>query len=278
MMALGSFTLGDRTNRTNPWPYPPYNNPSTLFFSSPSKKRELGFFPHGVIKYLDELANDIKDAEGVPSESEAVHLGTNYLRQLGIDLSQLATKPNSNEFRVWHGNGTAFLYMPNHVVVTNVHLREIRFVRRLDGVDFGGDGSEGGCSIQFAHYAKVGEITLIWRNLQRERLAKTAAPERLIKFMQEGKCAWQIPSYEWQHLNPSWMKKVTITGATPLYYGEGDNVTQRFVYPFALLQTTMDLCVTNYRRWKSDAEPAPKIQVIRTNLAVKVCSPIIEEN
>jgi hypothetical protein len=263
MMALGPFTAKDRTN---PWQRPPYNNPGTLFFAHPSERKTLGFYPHGLIEYMDELANDINIGEGVPNDAEAVRLGTNYLQQLGIGLSQLAATPNGSELRVWHGNGTAFLSMPNHVIVTNVHLREVRFIRRLDGVDFDGDGTQGGCAIQFGHHAKVSQITLLWRDLQRDRLDKTATPELLMKWMREGRGAWRASSHEWQDINPAWIKKMTVSKVTPYYYGENEMVAQQWVYPFAKLDTTMELCVTNYR-----------LEVIRTNLAVRVCCPIIDE-
>jgi hypothetical protein len=257
LMALGSFTLRDRKPPRNP----AWNHPNALYFSDASGKKILGIYPHlGFIEYRDARADDLNMTEGVPDEREVVRLGTNYLRQLGIGFAELARQPHSSELRAYVRTPFTLLFKPNNVTITNIHRRSVSFVRRLDGVDFlGRTGVQGGFDIDFGHHAKVHELSLRWRKLEREALYPVARPETVIKWLREGRGVQAFSSVveSSDHVNLASVKKVTITQVTPYYFGQSEDISQRRIYPFAKLETIVDTG--------------------RTNVPVVVYCPIIDE-
>ena len=66
-----------------------------------------------------------------------------------------------------------------------------------------------------------------------------------MKWMREGKCFWQWWAPEAQGLSSSCFIKVTVVNVTPYYYGEDEDESQQWVYPFVYLETKVDMAITN---------------------------------
>jgi len=256
LMALGPFTAQDRTNILSPT----LNHPTALYFVKPVEGRQLGIYPHlGYIEYRDRQADNPLDAQGVPNEAEAVKLATNYLRRLDIDFAQLATKPNSSELSVSTSTNMVSFQGTNGTRVRQTTLTSASFARKLDGIDFRGSS---GFFVEFGHHGRIHVLRLEWRNLQREKEYPIASSTAFSEWLKTGKCGWLIPSRDLQRIDWNWAQKVTVIGMTPLYLGESRDIMQDRVYPFAELQTAVDV---------APGTPAPP------NIKVRICSPIIED-
>ena len=137
LVALGSFTAKDKVANLG---WPPTDVRSTCFSNA---KRSLGCYSHlGFIEYRYPEANDNKTDEGVPTNEEARQFGTNYLKCLGLDFSQISKSVGVIASETHH-----FKHEPVFHVITNYYSREVLFGRSLDGVDFYNRAE--GCRIEF---------------------------------------------------------------------------------------------------------------------------------
>ena len=271
LIALGEFTEKDRVADLG-WPL---NDPSRMCFSN--DKRSLGIYPHlGFIEYRYPKANDYQTEEGVPTEEESLRLGIKWAGLLDLDRSQVSQIGVNTPLHL------KFRHDP-YRVITNVNSRSVGFGRRLDGIAFYNKAE--GCKIEFAHHAVVRDINLSWRNLRRDRLRAVAKPEELIQWMREGKAFWQWWSPEAQAYNSSVFKRVTVKRVTPYYYEEDREKPQEVVYPFAYLETAVDMTITNtivppgeVRFNIPDITNVFKLVVQNiTNQTVFMCCPMIDD-
>jgi len=278
LMALASFTVKDRT----PTLGRRINDPRMMCFAN--QTRALGIYPQlGFVEYRDRIADRPTATEGVPGKNEASRLATNYLRNLGIDLAQLSPDVR---FR----SATGYLSKPNLPVMTNVHNSSVSFTRRVDGVDFFPPGLS--CFIEFGHHAGISQISLSWRNLERDRSHPAFTPEIITKMMREGKCfAQRVPPDYNNFLDSASVRKVVVRKMTIYYYAEDKDVSQDWVYPFAYLETSVDIARTNFVVMSAPGKSIsfdprkgltnnPNIRAenaSQTNATVYMCCPIIDE-
>ena len=239
LTALGSFTAKDGK------PVPHY--PHVLSLGTSDGKRSLLVNPDcGYFEYHDYDADNMHIVEGVPDEDQSFALATNLLPKLGVDLSTLAVKPHSAELRTLRTDERAVLAkglgMPAYA--TNVPMRGVYFIRSLDGVDFAGTGARGGCTVEFGHDAKVSRLIVSWRTLKRDRRYQVAKPELVMNWIRTGNAFW-LPSRDTPNIDWASAKKLQVTKATPLYFGEPYIDTQEKVYPFVALEATVDSDGTN---------------------------------
>lgn len=275
LMALGPFSSSNKVSSFASH-YPP--NPRSLFYLA-GRDNSLTIDPNlGLIEYRNNLADNTSVIEGVPNEMEARSLGTNYLRKLGIDPASVG-----KTVRVAAGTGYIFKHEPSYQVITNTHSRSVSFARALQGVEF--YAYDEGCHIQFGHHAGVVELQLSWRNLERDRLCPLAKPETLMKSIREEKCFWQLWSPDAEALGTSIFKKMTIKSVTPYYYGGDKKDSQNWVYPFAYIEASVDMAVTNtiIPEGEVNFKPSEMSSVFKTvvrnitNQTVFLCCPILDD-
>jgi len=137
LTVLGSFTEKDRSR--TPALNPVFNQPGGLMYRSADGNRELYIFPNlGWIYYDDAAVSSSHTTNGVPkAESETLDLAIGYLKQFGIDRSQLATKPQSADLAASYIVGKLTVFDTNKTHFTFVNLRGVMVARKIDGVDFG---------------------------------------------------------------------------------------------------------------------------------------------
>jgi hypothetical protein len=249
LMALGSFNLRYEkkwhrnilTTNTEP-----------LLFVNSSNTCDLLIVPaQGWIKYHDQFApanrwdktNHLHEAvQGLPDEQGAEKLGLQFLNQFGIERGDLAQKPDGHlvtfgteEKRSYFDRATG-KYIDDEVLE-----RGIYFNRRVDGINFAGIGLGGGCEIVYGNHAKIAELRLLWRNLKPAERHEVASPNQMVQWIRQGKAVLTHKNL----VNPSEVKKLTITDMSPLYMGASGEETQNLVFPFAQLEATADLGYTN---------------------------------
>lgn len=237
LMAVGGFTMRDRTHIEG---QRPFKDKRLLYFANKERTRHLGIFPPlGWLYYRDEKTRLVgkEGAKGVPSEAEVLSLALMWLEKLGIDRTQIVTKDDGSELQAYrYVDNRKFFDSAKDEPVSEVILRGVSFVRRIDGVSFTGRGSDGGFTISFANEGKIADMELVWRNLQRHESRKVASPAEIMEHIKQGQST-MVPMTA---VDLSNAKKLTINKVTPYYLGEGGDTPQDFVYPFAALECTLE--------------------------------------
>jgi hypothetical protein len=244
LMEIGSFAEGDRTQRTA---NPPFNDPRSIRFQSADQGRELGIFPKlGWVYYSDRNADLSQVSEGVPKdEADTLKRAIELLSKLGVDPSELARKPRTSEFDAYYSKKTTVLYkgLGQPAYATNVTMRGVMISRSIDGVKFLGKGARDGCWIDFGNAGKVSQLKLLWRNLEPEELCSVVSPRRIQAWIREGKAVLEPPpgqDFDWTAI-----EQITVSKATPSYFGEEAFVGQNCVYPFVTLEAVANIGQTN---------------------------------
>jgi hypothetical protein len=235
LFALGPFTDKDRTNMFTR----ASRDPKKARFVS--NGRSLEIFPTiGCIEYQDQAAEDMAISEGVPDESQMLRLATDFLPKLGIKTSDLASKPNRSDLLIFSTSRNSVLQNADKTLTTNIYSRGVFLIRSVDGVDFLGTGVRGGCRIDFGNHGKLAKISLLWRKLERDKSLPTATPATIIRWVQDGKSVIAPIRDDFDPIDWSTVKSLTVTNATPYYFGEKSGVMQSVVYPFMALYGTVD--------------------------------------
>ena len=244
LMVLGHFADADRVKTKTGGER---TDKQLIFFSNKGKRgerRELGISPLlGLIQFRDDGGKAKHDEEirGVPSKDDTYQLALKYLREFGIDCSQLATKPGGTELRTLKLENTqGWLDKPTGTNAERVISRGLVFVRRVDGIDFNGNGFNGGARFVFGNDGRIAEMEISWRGLQHYRLHTTLSKDQMIEAIRDGKTKWGEAIRK-----PDEIKKLTVNDVTLLYQGERAENAQVYVEPLAILSTSLDYGSTN---------------------------------
>ena len=173
-----NFKMSEKTNVTG---YPPPEDKSDLIFITRDRKRDLSIASSkGWILYHDYTAAApvLQQPHDVPSDEETLRLGLYWLRQFGIDRSQLATKPGTDQLRIFHVvQRQEWLDEKSGRSSEVVSHRGINFIRRVDDYDIQGIGPWGGACLMFANYGKIFSLEIVWRGLEPFQLIPTLSPQ-----------------------------------------------------------------------------------------------------
>ena len=241
LMAMGSLTMQDRL-------------PGALFrLSNKNCSRYLTIDPNqGRIEYgnedarankYDKKTHQHEAVEGVPNDAEAKELALRLLKQLGVQASELATKPGTSDPLTFGKKITrSYLDKARGVEIEDeVLTRGVFFNRQIDGVHFAGIGVGAGCEVEFGNHAKVAQLRLVWRKLQPYEHRKVGSLDDIARWIREGRAVMTHRDY----VNSLDVKKLTIKEIAPLYQAAGGQEQQNFVYPFAQLEAVAELGTTN---------------------------------
>ncbi|HTQ50752.1 MAG TPA: hypothetical protein VMJ12_08570 [Candidatus Acidoferrales bacterium] len=243
LMALGSFTTNDQRKLTAEEGAIDKN---ALAFVTKDENRSLGISPAlGWIIYKDNRAFDVRDKiQGVPSDAKAKKLALKLLDEIGIPRSELVKESKNGEPLTFRETGTRGPTYHTKTKTTTgkneIDSRGVFFIRQIEGVSFAGIGVAGGFYVRFVSRAKVQELELVWRNLQRWKEFQVASPDQIVQWIKEGRAVMPAPN-----VNPNEVIKLTITQISPLYMGELGGKRQDFTYPFGSLNAIADLGRTN---------------------------------
>jgi hypothetical protein len=228
LLEIAAFTEKDRAN---PPAYIREVEPKPIYFSTSDETRHLAICPSlGWMALINEKAaspSHLQPVRGVPNQEETTRLGLRYLRLLGIDRSQLATKPGTNELELhWECGRIAYTDQETKKEITLTNNFGIYFRRRIDGIGFSGIGLRGGVYIRFGNDAKVAELQVVWRNLQPHQLLDCALPEEIVTQFKNGQIA--LPANTGP---PAEMIKFTITYAMPYYDSTFEEEPEAYIAP-----------------------------------------------
>lgn len=237
LLTLTGFREKDRTSTPGSYPV---DDKNLIHFEDKEKTRFLNISSKlGYIEYYDgrartrrhELTNNVPEFEKV--QSSAIKL----LEQLGIDRSELATKPDSTNIlvtmehdkRTWSGKeGSAH---------TQIDSRGVYFTRRLNGISFV-KATRGGARIVFAGDGRLAHLQVGWRNVQPYKEHQAPTHEEIATWIKQGKGVLPLVPI---NLNLSGLKKLTVTRCVLRYFGDLPDNDQEFIYPFAQVEMTADL-------------------------------------
>ena len=238
LLALAHFTPADEIEARE---YKAEKDNSARVFGSlePARKYLIICPTLGFIRYWDPTAqanSQLETITAVPDQTEVTQLGLKILRQIGIDISQLATKPGSSELDLHWERGTLSYNdekTRKEVILTNSF--GVYFLRRVDGLNLVGIGWHGGVFISFGNQSKIVELRVSWRNLQPYRLLKCPSPEKVADWLRSGRLAIRLD----QGPFPPPPLKFTVFKATFLYDDSGGDKPIDFVYPCAFMEATV---------------------------------------
>jgi len=219
-----------------------------MLFKTPDNSRQLRLsFRDGAIDYQTVIdyshAYLIKD---VPNEKQALNRTKELLPKLGINLSDIDKKENSNEPRLICFGSEVMNFMKPEII-TNTYSRTVRFRRAVDGFSFLGAGTGGYCQIDFGDHGKIIKIELSWRNMERDKSYPTLTPARMIQSLRQGKAVQGYLPMNSVGIDWRTAKSVTVNGARPCYYAGDSERPSDWLEPCAVLDTVVDTGHGNIR-------------------------------
>ena len=233
LMAMGSFSVKDKTN---------YGRDGIILENSDKSRMLFISLPLGAIRYEDRKATHLSPtnlAVDLPDTNQTLKLTALLLQKMGIKMSEIEKKPNSEEPRIIFFMAETTFYVSN-TFITNVPFRGVRFKRALDGAELTGLGKGGDCQIEFGSHGEIWGLDVSWRDFAREKPYQTATPETIVKWMREGKAVQNIIFTNVDSINRATVKNVTVHNAYPAYLGRSPPVSRTLVYPYVALDTTVD--------------------------------------
>lgn len=233
LMRMCSFTEKDKVQQDT----------NGVTFKSPDGLRTLAiFFPSGTIHYDTTEPSWVRKPnlfKDVPKTKEVPKLTKNFLKKIGIKLSEI--QKNTNGAPYFYFSDRGYVYLTNHTFITNTWARVVVFRRSVDGADVTGD--PGYCELYFGERGRISKIDLSWPELKRYKCAPTLKPETITDLIRQGKARQEPVMDNVPHIDWSNIKSVTIKQAAPCYFA-GDT---RWLYPFLWLYTTVDTGQGNFK-------------------------------
>ena len=267
-MAIGGFTVKDKIKL--PAEALAIDKKALVFHDKADELHWLEILPTlGYIEYSDEHADknayetvivdgekttvSLPSAAGVPDLTEATRLALKYARLLGIEASQFARKPHSDDFDLhWIIKRPSWTDLRTKKEIVETNDFGVSFTRCIDGfaVSMFGD-----FEVDFGNYAKVSQLIVSWRNLQPSELHDNlVTPEQVVKSIING----QMPLPRLATMRE--IKTLTITNATPRY-GRGRKSGGEwldYVIPALQLDAIADNGTTNQYLWFQTSIFPPK--------------------
>jgi hypothetical protein len=181
----------------------------------------------------------------IPSDEILVMRAWACASQLGVDPPEVAFKSMTSDFNPDE----------NYNDLTNQLCgRGVFLSRQLDGISFtgiGDNGANGGFWIEFGSLGKIRAFSLVWPDLKRDRVEKTASPEQIIacirahkiivipngkndeKYFERIKVLSNAKTFAITKIMPSYTEGVM--GETPT-----NDAPPEFITPFAEMEAVAD--------------------------------------
>jgi hypothetical protein len=210
-----------------------------LIFKNADESKSLWIsFPLGGIRYQTQhLYGPTNLAVGVPAMSGLPNLTTNFLKKIGVDISEVEKKPDGTpNFNYWEPL-TMFSVGTN--IVTNITYRAVSFRRSLDGGVIVGNGVGGDCQIEFGEHATVQRIWMTWRKVEHYKQIQVAKNEVLTKWIQNGKAFQRATRADQPPIDWRTVEKMKVKSTKLCYYGGDTFSPSPWLIPFVALWTTI---------------------------------------
>jgi len=226
LMTLCSFTEKNRVR----------HGPDGVTFKSPDGLRTLSIsFSSGSINYdAPEPGYVLKPNVfvGVPKTEEMPKLTKNFLKLIGVKLSEI--QKNTNGAPYFYFSSRGYEYFSNHTLTTNTWARAVVFRRSVNGAEV--IGNAGYCELQFGEQGKILKIDFSWPTLKRYKSSPTLTPQTVLQLLQHGKAHQGLVPMGFGDIDWQTVKNVTIKQAWPCYFAGNSDL----LYPFLDLWTTVE--------------------------------------
>jgi hypothetical protein len=171
-----------------------------------------------------------KLAEGVPEMNQLPKLATNFLRQIGIPISDVTGYFGTDTFNF---SEPLTMYYVGDTTITNIGFRSVKFRRSVDGIPVvGGDG--GGFDV--GEHGNIIKIDIVWHNLEPGESYPTVPQGTIMGFLRQGKAFQGLLPMSIGEIDWKTVKSITVKKALPCYFSGNSN---RLI-PFLVLFTTVD--------------------------------------
>lgn len=230
LVALGPFESKDLA----------HSNATEMLYKKSDQVTSLWVsFRLGAIRYqIRSPYGPTNLAQNVLTMADLPQLTTNFLREIGIDMSEVSRKSDgSPDFHYWEPFTEYFI---NHAFVTNIEFRAVNFRRAVDSGLWIGGSTGGDGRVQFGPNGKPTSIWLSWRTLERDKKHATASPELIIKWIRQGKAVQGMIVMGTEPINWKTVKSATITKAEICYYAGDTFDPSDALTPLVALWTTVD--------------------------------------
>jgi hypothetical protein len=184
----------------------------------------------------------------VPDDETVTKRAFEYAARFGLPPAYLIPKPVYASSNATGGDQT---------LTNGVCARGIFLSRKLNGIGFFGDADSAsdGFAVEFGSRGQIRSFSLVWPNLETNRLEKAASPQQIIACLRAHRIiVLPNPDEEtyFQRLKTlATVKTFTITKITPCY-GDGvfgqvptNDVPSEFISPFAELEAVADFGNSN---------------------------------
>ncbi len=237
LLKIGSFTMRDRTKVPRVFAE---KDSKTLFFGDlEGNKKHLAICPVlGWVDYFDHDAESVGNAPVVcvPDQQRATHLALGYLRLVGVDLSQIAIKPGTDELDLhWSAQRSSWIDQTTKTEVTVTNRLTVFLRRRIDGINVGGIALNGGFVVGFGNHERVVELQVYWRNLKPYQLHDCANPDEIAGWLRTRKITLPLTAGP-----PDQIRKLTINYASLFYAASFGDEREDFVSPKLDMVVTVD--------------------------------------
>jgi hypothetical protein len=226
LMRMCSFTEKDKVQQDT----------NGVTFKSPDGKRTLTIsFASGSIHYdAPEPKYVLKPNvfEGMPKTEEMPKLTKNFLKKIGVKLSEI--QKDTNGAPHFHFSDRGYEYLTNRTFITNTWARVVFFRRSVDGAEVIGD--DGSCWLNFGEHGKISKIDFEWPDLKRYKSAPILKPQAITQLLREGKARQGATFDNVGDIDWATVKSVTIKQAWPCYFAGDSNL----LYSFLALWATVD--------------------------------------
>lgn len=225
-MSLGQFEMKNLSKGEHPI----IKDKNLIYFYGTNeygRRKTLYIAPtFGAMEYESEM--DFKKiVENVPTSDEAISLGRNVLRKLGIDSSMLSDKVKIG----YDDTSTKIDREGNKLGGTHVIRRGVAFSRSIGGIAT----SDSRCFlIHFGSNGRIEDFSLTWRNFVPHESYSVLTINQIIDSIKAGKAVIPEQFSDADSFNTA--TNLTIVKATPRYYNGTKGSKVPFVYPYLELE------------------------------------------
>lgn len=197
---------------------------------------------HIVYHNFRSIALPRQPNEGVPDKPRVKELAFKLLPLLGIKESELARKPNTNEFQLAHAVREEGRFdKETKKQVTRTIMQGIIMGRSMDGTPFNGRGDCGGVRVSYGNNEQIAELQVVWPTLKVGKKLTLVSTPQIQEWIKKGNAVIEGG----EGFNPVNMKKLTVTEIYPTYLVHDVDQAQKTIYPYAMMSGRADTGTTN---------------------------------
>lgn len=182
------------------------------------------------------IANARPEAQGVPEANQLLPLGLEILAELGVERVELATERGTDRPRMTVGvrvRGGRDKATGQRVEIALG--RDVKFARRLNGIDCVGVGVAGAVWMEFGNHAKLATLEMAWRDLKPCKEVKAAGKTEFERRIRDGKAVSDLEPDDAETI-----KRFVIKNITPVYLEKSRREPQKRVWPYAILSAVAE--------------------------------------